>query len=88
MHDKNGTLLRAGDRVMIECVIDTVTPNVDYCNVSVRTLEPMFPTMSPTSITLNARQVVLSERGPVAVADPEADRDTAPPSVSESTPDE
>lgn len=37
MHDVNGTRLRAGDKVLIPAVIDSVSEGEDYCNVSLRT---------------------------------------------------
>ena len=58
-HDKNGAPLKAGDRVTIEAVVQDVQTGEEYCNVNVKTIEPMFPGNDRTSITLNAKQVVL-----------------------------
>lgn len=59
-HDKNGELLEKGDIVLVECVIKEVYQTEDggYCNLTVATVEPMYPTEYPTSITFNAKQVV------------------------------
>lgn len=62
MHDRNGTPLKVGDLVTIQCRIRTCDANPDYCNVTVETVEPMHPSEHPTAITLNTRQVVLFAR--------------------------
>lgn len=36
MHDANGTELKKGDRVMIECVITEVHPHEEFCNATVQ----------------------------------------------------
>ena len=38
MHDANGTKLEKGDRVIIEAVIETLSPTEEYCNVSLETV--------------------------------------------------
>lgn len=37
MHDANGTPLQKGDRVLIPCVITSLSPCETFCNVDVRT---------------------------------------------------
>lgn len=56
-HDTNGSEVKVGDRVMIECEVTQVQPGEDYCNVTLQTCVPMQPSGSPYCITLNARQV-------------------------------
>lgn len=56
-HDKNGALLVEGDRVLIPCIVRSVTTGEEFCNVTLETEEPMFPGNQKTSITLNAKQV-------------------------------
>lgn len=56
-HDKNGHVLQAGDRVNIPCIVDAVQAGEDYCNVTLRTVDPMPPYSVPNTITLNTRQV-------------------------------
>lgn len=60
-HDRNGKLLEVGDLVLIEARIETITPAEDYCNLTVKTVLPMPPYDSGTSITLNTRQVSKAE---------------------------
>lgn len=59
-HDKNGELLQVGDIVTVECKVKDVyeTEGGGYCNLTAETIEPMYPTVFPTTITFNARQVV------------------------------
>lgn len=59
-HDKNGNLLQVGDAVLIEATVTMVSTGEEYCNVTVSTVEKMFPGDYVTTITLNAKQVVLS----------------------------
>jgi hypothetical protein len=58
-HDKNGNLLVKGDRVSLECVVKEVTSQgEEYCNVTLETVEPMYPGTHKTVVTANAKQVV------------------------------
>lgn len=58
-HDMNGLELKAGDRVMVPCTVKTVTSTEGdgYCNVTVETEQPMYPTDNKTTVVLNAKQV-------------------------------
>lgn len=38
MHDRNGTPLAKGDKVLIEATITELHPTEDYCNVSLETV--------------------------------------------------
>lgn len=55
-HCNRGRELKVGDRVMIECVVESVQPGEEYCNVSVRTVRSMPPYTGGTIITLNTKQ--------------------------------
>lgn len=55
-HCNRGRELKVGDRVMIECIVESVQPGEGYCNVTVRTVRPMPPYETGTAITLNTRQ--------------------------------
>lgn len=57
-HDNNGVKIEVGDTVMVPCVVKSVSPGEDYCNVSLETCEPMHPGEYTSAVTLNARQVV------------------------------
>lgn len=57
-HDKNGCELKVGDKVTIEAEVTQISPNPDYCNMTVATVEPMHPGKHMTTITLNCKQVV------------------------------
>lgn len=59
-HDKNGQAVKEGDRVAIFGTVKRVEVGEEYCNVTVETEEPMYPSDAPSSVTLNARQVVLA----------------------------
>lgn len=56
-HDKNGKVLAAGDEVLIRARVEGVMAGEEYCNVQVRTLEPMPPYEEGDLLTLNTRQV-------------------------------
>jgi hypothetical protein len=56
-HDRKGNLLKVGDIVNIPAVVTNVNEGEDYCNISVETIEPMFPGNSKSTISLNAKQV-------------------------------
>lgn len=57
-HDKNGVLLQVGDRVIIPAVVKSITMSEEFCNVTLETAEPMFPSDRHDTVTLNAKQVV------------------------------
>jgi hypothetical protein len=55
-HCNRGRELKVGDRVMIECIVESLQAGEDYCNVTVRTVRPMPPYETGTTVTLNTRQ--------------------------------
>ncbi|MCU1285902.1 MAG: hypothetical protein JWO13_2252 [Acidobacteriales bacterium] len=67
-HDKNGALLKVGDEVIIRAKVESLNTGAEYCNVNVKTNEPMFPSDQPTTIVLNTRQVELANPEPVPAA--------------------
>lgn len=56
-HDQNGHPIIVGDVVFVACKVIEVHESEDYCNLSLQTLEPMFPADNKSILTLNARQV-------------------------------
>lgn len=56
-HDRKGNLLKAGDHVLIEATVKDVQAGEEYCNVTLETVEPMYPGDSKSTIVLNAKQV-------------------------------
>jgi hypothetical protein len=60
-HDKNGAVLQVGDRVTVLCEVKELHLTEDFCNVSLRTVEPMFPGDRHDTLTLNAKQTVKIE---------------------------
>lgn len=58
-HDKNGHQLGVGDLVLVPCYVVQVHSTQDHCNLSLETVEPMYPGTFKTDITLNTRQVEL-----------------------------
>lgn len=55
-HCNRGRELKVGDRVMIECVVESVQTGIEFCNVTVKTIRPMPPYETGTTITLNTKQ--------------------------------
>lgn len=62
-HDKNGQVLAVGDWVSVPCRVASISTGEEYCNVGLETTEPMFPGEQKNSISLNAKQVVLTASG-------------------------
>lgn len=60
-HDVNGRELKVGDIVNIPCVITHVQMQEEYCNLNLETQHKMYPSDNPSSLVLNAKQVVLVE---------------------------
>jgi hypothetical protein len=56
-HDMDGAELKAGDRVLVECVVKTLSTGEDYCNANLETAVPMQPEGAPVALVVNAKQV-------------------------------
>lgn len=57
-HDKNGKELHIGDLVTIACVIKEISQeSTDYCNITLESVEPMYPSNRLNIIALNTKQV-------------------------------
>lgn len=57
-HDTNGNKLSVGDLVYVPCVVKAVDATEEYCNVTLETAEPMYPSVYPSTIVLNSKQTV------------------------------
>lgn len=64
MHDKNGNLISAGDRIILTGTIREITSDQPtYCNITVITDETMAPEQTDgTALALSARQVERVQR--------------------------
>lgn len=60
-HDSNGKLVQAGDLVSVRCEVVSVHQSEDYCNVSLKTVLFMPPYTEGTSLTLNTKQVEVTD---------------------------
>jgi len=67
-HYRNGNILEVGDEVMVPAKITSVQAGLEYCNLTVETIEPMYPGDSKNTITLNTKQVEKVQREPKAEA--------------------
>ena len=56
-HDAKGNPIKVGDRVLIECTVERVDAGEEYCNVSLKTIHPMYPGEYKSDVCLNATQV-------------------------------
>ena len=57
-HDKNDSVLKPGDVVIMEFVVKDVHGYEDYCNVSLESVEPLHPGSHKTTLSaVNTRQV-------------------------------
>lgn len=66
MHDRNGTPLKIGDKVMLPGEITSVMAHADYCNATVKLLPMRGAGDRLEYWTGNTGQVVLIESGPAA----------------------
>ena len=64
-HDANGRLLKVGDTVIVECIIENIQMQDEYCNVNLKTKIPMPPYKEGYSLTLNTKQTMLYGRNEV-----------------------
>lgn len=62
MHDRNGTPLQVGDRIMIEYEITAVSPGPDYCNISAKSHLTRKPDNTPEFFSGNSAVCVLLRR--------------------------
>jgi hypothetical protein len=58
MHDANGTELKVGDKVLIPAVVESVSPEPGFCNITARTTLGRRPDGHTDAITMNTAQVV------------------------------
>ena len=56
-HDVKGQEIHVGDLVTIACTVKEIYTGTEFCNVQLETVEPMYPEVYPTTITLNTKQV-------------------------------
>jgi uncharacterized Zn ribbon protein len=56
-HDINGQLLAEGDFVVIVAKVKQVHATAEYCNLSLETVEAMYPGEHKSALTLNSKQV-------------------------------
>lgn len=56
-HDKNGKVVEVGQVVKIDFKVTAVQRGEDYCNVTLETLDRMYPGDHKSSFTANAKQV-------------------------------
>lgn len=56
-HDNKGNKLDVGDVVNVPCKVKVIQLTEEYCNLTLETVHKMYPSDSPYSISLNAKQV-------------------------------
>lgn len=61
-HDRNGTPLRVGDKIMIEYVITDIQPTEDYCNITALNIAGRKPDGEPEYFSGNAAVTTLVQR--------------------------
>lgn len=57
MPDKNGQPIKKGDLVSVLFEIEECSADQDYCNCTIKTVDPMPGNGSQSVLTLNTRQV-------------------------------
>jgi hypothetical protein len=63
MHDANGKSLKTGDKVWIEGVISDCQAQPDYCNCTVKNVEPLPVGQVTFCVTVNTKQTVKCGEG-------------------------
>jgi len=59
MHDKNGTPIAKGSRVIVEFIVEDTSATEEYCNVRLKTVEPFYPDFNRfDSFWFNAKQTI------------------------------
>lgn len=62
-HDKNGTLIKIGDIVLIECEVKNISGDENYCSLDVETILPMPGNGHKNYIgALSTKQVLLKDK--------------------------
>jgi hypothetical protein len=56
-HDRKGNLLNVGDQVHVPCVVKEIQAGDEFYNLTLETIEPMYPGDQKSAIALNAGQV-------------------------------
>ena len=63
MHDRNGTPLQVGDRVMLEATVTQLHGGEDFCNVTVQSIAGRRPDGSKETVhAINTGVLTLVER--------------------------
>ena len=60
-HDRDGRVVRVGASVHVPARVVRVDETEQYCNLVLETSQPMWPGTHRTTLTLNAKQVVVQE---------------------------
>ena len=68
-HDQNGNLIKVGDKVLIEAIVESVQTGVNYCNCMVKTVIVMPPYDTGSTFSINTAQCLIVD-GDVADAEP------------------
>lgn len=63
MHDKSGKPLKIGDLVMVPCRVKDVSPDNEFCNITVETEYAMPGNGTKNVVVLNTKQVHLQDWG-------------------------
>lgn len=58
-HDIDGSEFHVGDIVQVECKITEIHMTEEYCNISLETIQKMYPSENRTNLVLNGKQVRL-----------------------------
>ena len=62
-HDRNGMPIEVGDTVTVEAIVTRVEMFEEYCNVTIETTQAMHPSSSHSTLTLNAKQCGVTQKG-------------------------
>lgn len=63
MHDRDGKPVKVGDLVLVPCRVEQTHATEEFCNATLRTLYPMYPSDRHDTVVVNTRQLVVVEKG-------------------------
>lgn len=78
-HDMNGKVLQVGDLVSVPCRVKAIQLTEEFCNVTLVTVNPMYPSRDPSTLVVNARQVKVESRLSDRIVDLPAPGAPSPP---------
>jgi hypothetical protein len=72
-HDRTGQLIEVGEEVTIRCRVAAIHAGTEYCNLTLASVEPMYPSKDKSTFSANGRQVDVASPPLVRIAEAQND---------------